>query len=339
MSDARRPGPGSPTRGESPLERAALALSQGRALDVLALSRADGERPGPEETDRARRSLVEGAGGDCEVALVSVDGGEPVTALLHLHAGSPDPRASAQRAATAARLCGGLATSSAAPDATPADLATVAIEGLLLARNEGAGRAVHSELYDLVRLGSARREVSSQNGGEGWIPRPAARDAEAPRLPSRPVIARPAAARPEDDPFASDARDVLVPHAAADRLTSGIAPDLATLAALERTSTAEAEALRGEIETLRAELEQLRRGDAQVRTLLERRIAKVSHQLEESELEVARLRAALEADPGVASVHREVQGLDASDPAADTKRRMLDGVLEANRSRTSGEAG
>ena len=150
------------------LERAALALRQGRALDVVLFSGRDGEHPTPESLERARRSLLEGAGGSREPALLSLGGSPPAAALLHAHGGPSDLRSAARSAAAAAGLCAGVASSSAAPPgASIAVLAAVAEEGLAVARQAGTGEAVHSELYDLVGQSSAGSEVTAVSPDRG----------------------------------------------------------------------------------------------------------------------------------------------------------------------------
>ena len=73
MSDARRLDPVPAAGGEGPLERAALALRQGRALDVALQRRAESSLAGALE--RARRSLL-GARRVLQPALLSL-GGSP----------------------------------------------------------------------------------------------------------------------------------------------------------------------------------------------------------------------------------------------------------------------
>lgn len=307
-------------------------------------------------------------------AFVELDDAPSVAVLLHLRGAAQDVRAAGLRAARAANLCVGVASSSHGAGLAPADLVAVAIEGLALAQAEGGGRAVHSELYDLVQLSSARRRARSipfEDAPEDWIPRaeaapiasapaPTQAPAPAPELrteaapvppapepppalehepqPAAPIPTERSSVTEADDPFArpTDSDDVLIPHEAAARLTTSIAPDLATR---EATSRAELGTLRDEIATLRQERDQLRRSDAQVRGLLERRIAKVTRQLEETEAEVEELRRAQSTDGGVASSFRAVQGLDPTDPAASQKRGMLEGVFESNREPGRGDDG
>ncbi|MEE2941224.1 MAG: hypothetical protein VX460_12610, partial [Planctomycetota bacterium] len=72
------------------------------------------------------------------------------------------------------------------------------------------------------------------------------------------------------------------------------ADDAPTLAAREDESRTRLEGLREELTTLEAELRQLRRGDAQVRSLLERSIAEVRRRIEERESEAERQRRVTE---------------------------------------------
>lgn len=172
MSDARRLDPvPAAVGGEGPLERAALALRQGRALDVVLLSGAGGEPPTSESLERARRSLRCDVGGTCEPARLFVGGSPLGAALLHAHGGRADLRSAASRAAAASGLCAGVASSSAAPGASIAVLVAVAAEGLAIARQARTGEAVHSELYDLVGRSSAGSEVTAVSPDRSWIPR------------------------------------------------------------------------------------------------------------------------------------------------------------------------
>ncbi|MGD2018416.1 MAG: diguanylate cyclase [Planctomycetota bacterium] len=63
---------------------------------------------------------------------------------------------------------------------------------------------------------------------------------------------------------------------------------------------------------------------------LNRRIAKLTRSLESTEEEIARLRAAGSQDEGVASVYREVQGLESGDTRSDLKRELMGEIFKAN---------
>ncbi len=281
MSDARRLDPVPPAAGGLvPLERAALAIRMGRALDVVLLSGAGGELPTPESLERARRSLLGSVGGSSEPALVRFGGSSPVAALLHADGRQDDLRRAASSAAAATGLCAGLASSSPAPGASTAVLVAVAAEGLAIARHAGPGEAVHSELYELVGRGGAGTEITATSADRDWTPRSAQPLAE-PGTTSPPAETRDAA------------RGLVVPRPPTDRRGADDAP---TLAAREDESRARLEGLREEFATLEAELRQLRRGDAQVRSLLERSIAEVRRRIEEHESEAERLRRVTEGE-------------------------------------------
>ncbi len=64
---------------------------------------------------------------------------------------------------------------------------------------------------------------------------------------------------------------------------------------------------------------------------LERRIAKLKKSVQDGEAEMRRLaRAGASVDGGVASIYRDVQGLDASESAAQEKQGMLTVIFESN---------
>jgi len=63
--------------------------------------------------------------------------------------------------------------------------------------------------------------------------------------------------------------------------------------------------------------------------LLERRLAKMTRLLEEKEQEVA-ITAARPSESGVASVFREVQGLDGSGEEVERKKALMSRIFEAN---------
>lgn len=265
MSDARRLDPVPPADGaDGPLERAALALRQGRALDVVLLSGAGGEPPTPESLERARRSLRGGVGGTCEPARLFLGGTPLGAALLHAHGGRADLRSAASRAAAASGLCAGVASSSAAAGASIEMLAAVAAEGLAVAREAGPGEAVHSELYELVARSSARSRITAGSADRDRMQRSAQ-----PPVESGTASRSAGAGEPTED---------LAPP------RPPISPRRAEIGrALEEASRPLLRELREELATLEAELRQLRRGDAQVRSLLERSISETRRRIEERE--------------------------------------------------------
>lgn len=64
--------------------------------------------------------------------------------------------------------------------------------------------------------------------------------------------------------------------------------------------------------------------------VLQRRLKKLSALLELQEGQLRRVAQRLDEDPGIASVHESVQGLDPQDPEADRKREMMARIFEAN---------
>jgi hypothetical protein len=62
----------------------------------------------------------------------------------------------------------------------------------------------------------------------------------------------------------------------------------------------------------------------------ELRIAKLTKSLEITEEELKRIAAMKNIDPGVASIYRTIQGLNAEDDHAGAKKEMLAGIFQAN---------
>ncbi len=62
----------------------------------------------------------------------------------------------------------------------------------------------------------------------------------------------------------------------------------------------------------------------------ERRISKLTSSLELTEEELKRIAAAKGIDPGVASIYRDVQGLDSGDADYETKKELMSCIFEAN---------
>ena len=64
--------------------------------------------------------------------------------------------------------------------------------------------------------------------------------------------------------------------------------------------------------------------------LLERRVRKLTSQLDQSEAEIKRLASMKVVDDGIASVYRSVQGLSDDEDNAEQKKEMLAGIFTAN---------
>lgn len=63
---------------------------------------------------------------------------------------------------------------------------------------------------------------------------------------------------------------------------------------------------------------------------LQRRIAKLTNSLGVTESEIARLQGVGDVDAGVASLYRNVQGLNSGDARADLKKDLMSAIFEAN---------
>lgn len=201
----------------------------------------------------------------------------------------------------------------------------VAEEGLAIARNAGGDRAVHTEVYELVerQLAGAGLPISS-------------RPVEAPP-PVEPERASDAKARPAAaaEPTAPSA-DASIPAkaAAAEPRTPRPAPARPRPAseALPTSSPRRIDTPEPHVESypiLATRIE-----------LLERRIDKLSRALDSIDARLARLEGGgRTSEEGVASVYREVQGLDLDSPNVALKRQLMAAIFEANlalRSRTAG---
>lgn len=250
-------------------------------------------------------------------------------------------------------LAAGVAVTRSGIDSYFETLFDVAGEGLDVARNAGGDSCVHSELYELVQ-----RRVERVKGPRKPVPPPApvpaapsapARVAQAtaaseastrtPTLlravpvnglgnttasapasaPQRDAESRPqprALPRPESVEVEARVRELL-PRVDA---TSSI--DMASLenkvleiarAAFERALAERAEKFKSEIE------------------LYERRIAKMQSALERAESDRGRGGRAAEVDTGVASVYRDVQGLNGDEPDYSRRSGLLAQIAESNR--------
>lgn len=63
---------------------------------------------------------------------------------------------------------------------------------------------------------------------------------------------------------------------------------------------------------------------------LQRRVAKLSRSLESTEGELRRVASLKQVDTGLASIYREVQGLDPGDSNAEAKQEMMSAIFQAN---------
>ena len=163
------------------------------------------------------------------------------------------------------------------------------------------GVATFEELIDAAE--SARRDASEKGGDRLERFRPVL-----PPEPAPAPVEEPAAGIPGGDALLAETmRRVLVGEGSTD-----LAQDL-----LKRVLD--------EVE------ERYARADDGGRTeLLERRVAKLGEMLERTEGQLRRVLAGGGGEEGVASIYKEVQGLDADENDAEHKRDLLKAVFDAN---------
>jgi len=190
-----------------------------------------------------------------------------------------------------------------------ATLERVAEEGLSVAISSGGGQVVQTELYQLYEK-------------EPAPPAPPAGDvaellARAERMGYRERLEGLVA---EGAPLES----------AADEIAEEVI-QRAVQQERERWSR-DLEMANARIEAMSTSLEQGEDRAGLERSLLQlnRRIEKLTRSLETTEAEVARLRTAGVEETGVASVYREVQGLDSGENRADLKRELMGEIFKAN---------
>jgi hypothetical protein len=167
----------------------------------------------------------------------------------------------------------------------------VAEEGLGVARN-GGDRAVHTEVYDFIQKKVTGKLLPTAKELTPVLPARAVREVELPALAPRPAAAA----------------AVIAARAPAQHEP--------TAGALARV-----DAVPGPTSSTGAATETVE--------LLERRIAKLLRALESAEERIARLEHT-PAQIGVASLYREVQGLDPDARFIDAKRQMMTRIFEAN---------
>jgi GGDEF domain-containing protein len=174
----------------------------------------------------------------------------------------------------------------------------VAVESLGVAQGAGGNRWVHTELYDMLRRRFPDRAPTPPP--EALAPAPA----EAPTAQPDAATA-PAAPAPVPTPPATVAPGAVV------ELRPGAAPPAAAVPNLPPP--------REEAET-----------DNETIDILQRRVRKLAHSLEQAEAQIAALRGE-HTEPGIASIYRTVQGLAPDEAYLDLKRKLMFDIYEANR--------
>lgn len=176
-------------------------------------------------------------------------------------------------------------------------LKRVAEEGLVVADAGGGDRWAETELYGLFE---------KQRAGRGAEPAPAASLDEVARDPSyRAKLER------------MVARDGDLERAVAELVEEILSR--AVSEAHEDLARSPAPADESHEDAYRREID-----------LLQRRVAKLTESLGLSEQEIRRLRKLKNVEDGVASVYRDVQGLDGQEEHAELKRELMQRIFEAN---------
>lgn len=194
-------------------------------------------------------------------------------------------------------------------------LVRVAEEGVRVADAAGGDRIAQTELYQLVERG--------QHKGQGS-------PAPNPALPATaPIVVHSLTSHPSPSAGQTLVRGPK-DEAYKKRLEELVAEEGSLEAALERISAERVEdalkqAAAGRAKEVSNELAYKEEID-----MLQRRLAKVSRSLGMTEEALRSVRAGKSVDVGIASVYREVQGLDEGDPKGEAKRGLMTKIFEAN---------
>ena len=190
-----------------------------------------------------------------------------------------------------------------------ATLERVAEEGLSVAVASGGGQVVQTELYQLYEK-------------EPAPPAPPAGD-----------VAE-LLARAERMGYRERLEGLVAEGAPLEKAADEIAEEVIQRAVQQERErwSRDLEMANARIEAMSTSLEQGGDRAGLERSLLQlnRRIEKLTRSLETTEAEVARLRSAGVEETGVASVYREVQGLDSGENRADLKRELMGEIFKAN---------
>lgn len=224
----------------------------------------------------------------------------------------------------------------------------VAREGAGVARSRGGECVVHSEVYELVERRVAREhpellgaesDAAAAEGPSSAAPSPDVPAGEAAvAAGEEPSTPAPSAADPDGSthvppspaPTASDdsaaRREEL-----ARKLQEAIAADVARRpSAPPRDEDLLERARRLAEEALDEAMSEREREHRRRVELLEARIQRLVRSLEETEQTLQRVLSERDADPGVPSAYRHVQGLDVAEQHYELKRELMQRILEAN---------
>ncbi len=187
-------------------------------------------------------------------------------------------------------------------------LIRVAEEGVNVADAAGGDRCVETELYQLFERG--RR----CNSGHLERPSPAREPAPA-RLEDTSLLSL--VRGPRDEQYWKRLEELVQSEGSLERAMAKLSEEL----------------LDGALREVRGEKERVEQREGEYKReidMLERRLAKLSRSLGVTEDALRKAFAAKSLDPGIASIYREVQGLDLEDPQTEVKRGLMTSIFLAN---------
>jgi diguanylate cyclase (GGDEF)-like protein len=197
-------------------------------------------------------------------------------------------------------------------------LLEVARGGLDVAAQSGGDRYVHSELYEFFQK-KREREARAQST-PGTAPAPIA------AAPAASVAAQ--AAQVSEEALLRQFTGGLIGDRLRELLGVGQSIDPDTVARIERVVVAQA------LQELKAELVRAlsQRDQEHGRQVdqLERRIRKLTEQLGLTEEQLQKIMRMKTADPGLASIYKDVQGLSFDEVQSELKKELLSKIFEAN---------
>ena len=203
-----------------------------------------------------------------------------------------------------------------------------------LAHNQDPGA---TSFGTLERVAEEGVEVADQSGGDRVVQTELYQLYEKERVPvSREEVAE-LLARAEEMGYRGRLEDLVDGGESLESAAEAVAEEIIERA-VDETRTEWEEKLRAaQAEIARLAEEAARpRGDGDVDAYkrevdqLQRRIAKLTQSLETTEAEIARLRDIKDVDDGVASVYRDVQGLDDRDARSEVKKELMGAIFKAN---------
>ncbi len=222
-----------------------------------------------------------------------------------------------------ASLCIGIAALTSGGTYALETLRRVALDGLAVASNRGGECSVHSELYGLHQK-SVERERPELASASAPVAAPAAERAVPVESVPSPVRERPTA---EQVARAAIERILAQHRPASSAPFTPAHTSLETPAAVTSAEEPTIELAEGALKEMLSSIDEKHKSEV---SLLERRIAKLSRSLEETEEELKRTVLVRPNDPGIASAYRRVQGLELGEENREQKLALLAQILRAN---------